>query len=391
MRKAPQPELEPRSVTGMDKRIPSLDGIRAIAIFLVLVLHISQHFRWPTYGTRPYDLLFGREGALWTGDGVGIFFVLSGFLITTLLVREFNKTGTLAIGPFYVRRAFRILPPLLAYLAFAFVFCLVERIPFGPQNFTSALFFYRDYHFANDLWLTQHTWSLSVEEQFYLVWPILLLVLLGYKGRSAAAWCAAVLIVITPVFRIAGSKLMPGLAHEELYMLHCRMDALMSGCFIALCVGLPKFEAFYKYVAKVWWILPLEFWGISPLLGHIVGITFRKSVGLTLDSMTIGFFILWTARNADHWVGRFLNCRFMVQAGVLSYSAYIWQTFFLHENNRTWSGRFPFSLVYIWMAAWISYKLVELPALALRERVMRRPKTAGPDLMTKRPEMASFV
>lgn len=367
----------------MDKRIPSLDGIRAVAIFLVIVLHLSQHYQWPAPGTSAFRFLVGHDGAMWPGDGVGIFFVLSGFLITTLLLREFGKTGRIAIGPFYVRRAFRILPPLLVYLAFALGFCLYEHIPFIPQNFTAALFFYRDYYFVNDLWLTQHTWSLSVEEQFYLLWPVALLLLLAFKGRKAAAWFASALILLTPLLRISGGKVLPNLAHEELYMLHCRMDALMSGCFVALCVGLPKFEAAYQKVAKVWWILPLEFWGISLLLGHTLGIGYRKSIGLTIDSMVMAFFILWAARNAHHWVGRILNTRFMAQAGVLSYSAYLWQTFFLHDGNKTWSGKFPFSVLYIWIAAWLSYKFVEMPALHLRDKVMRRPKTAGHDIVAK--------
>ena len=88
----------------MDKRIPSLDGIRAVAIFLVIVLHIGQHYHWPTAGTTAYKILIARGGAIWSGDGVGIFFVLSGFLITTLLLREFAKSGDIAVGPFYLRR-----------------------------------------------------------------------------------------------------------------------------------------------------------------------------------------------------------------------------------------------------------------------------------------------
>jgi peptidoglycan/LPS O-acetylase OafA/YrhL len=370
------------------KRIPSLDGLRAIAIFLVLALHVSQRFRWPVHGTVTFDLLVGRAGTIWPGDGVGIFFVLSGYLITTLLLREYEKSGGVAIGAFYGRRAFRILPPLLVYLVFAYFYCICDRIPFTAQNFTSALFFYRDYHFRNDLWLTQHTWSLSVEEQFYLFWPVLLLLLLRYKGRKAAAWCACGLIAITPVMRVLGSKVFPGFAHEELYMLHSRMDALMSGCFVALCAGFGRFEAVYLKVAKIWWILPLEFWVLSPVLDYMFGIAYRKSIGLTIDSLVMAFFILWATRNADHWVGRVLNYRFMVQAGVMSYSAYIWQTFFLHENNRSWAGRFPFSLIYIWMAAWISYKLIELPALQIREKLMRPKPVTRKEALAEKPEIA---
>ena len=127
-------------------------------------------------------------------------------------------------------------------------------------------------------------------------------------------------------------------------MLHCRVDSLMSGCFVALCVGMPSFEAAYQKIARVWWILPLEFWGVSLLMGNLFGLVYRKSIGLTVDSLVVAFFILWATRNANHWVGRLLNSRIMVQAGVISYSAYIWQTFFLHEGNKTWSGKFHSAL-----------------------------------------------
>jgi peptidoglycan/LPS O-acetylase OafA/YrhL len=350
--------------------------MRALAIFLVIALHISQHYETLMTRLPFWSLLIDRDKAMWTGDGVGIFFVLSGFLITTLLLREFNSSGRIAIGPFYMRRAFRILPPLLVYLAFVFCFCLLRHIPFVSENFTSAMFFYRDYYFVKDLWLTQHTWSLSVEEQFYLLWPVALLLLLHYKGRRAAAWSAVALIAITPLLRIGLSKVVPGLAHEEYYTFHSRMDGLMSGCFVALCVGMPKFEAAYRTIAKFWWILPLEYWGAS----HFLGVNYRKSAGLTIDSLVMAFFILWVTRNAEHWVGRFLNSRIMVQAGVLSYSAYLWQTFFLHSGNDTWAGKFPFSLLYIWIAAWTSYKLIEQPSLRLRDLCMRSQAVRVPEL-----------
>jgi peptidoglycan/LPS O-acetylase OafA/YrhL len=365
--------LEPKCASSgisVSKRIPSLDGIRALAISLILVLHISQHYRSLFANASIFKAFVGHDEAMWPGDGVGIFFVLSGFLITTLLLKEFNKTDRIDIRSFYTRRAFRILPPLLVYLAFAAGFCLYEHIPFDPASFMAALFFYRDYFFAHNLWLAQHTWSLSVEEQFYLLWPIALLLLLRFKGRKAAAWFAGGLILITPLLRVLVSRTIPPLAHEEYYMLHARMDALMSGCLVALCVGMPKFEAVYQKIAKVWWLLPLEFWTVS----HLLGVPYRKTVGLTIDSVVMAFFILWAARNADHWVGRFLNSRIMVQAGVLSYSAYLWQTFFLHQENTTWSGKFPFSIAYIWIAAWASYTFVEQPCLRLRDRLMRSPR-----------------
>ena len=376
----------------MNKRIASLDGIRAVAIFAVILFHIGERFSWPHSNTLASTLLVGHGGGVWAGDGVGIFFVLSGFLITTLLIREFERSGKIAISAFYARRAFRILPPLLVYLGFVLVFCIYEHVPFKAQNFTSALFFYRDYYFTNDLWATQHTWSLSVEEQFYLLWPIGLLFLLRYRSRAAASRVALGLILMAPLLRVSVSMLkIPAITHQELYMLHCRMDSLMCGCFVALCADAPRFEAVYRKLAKVWWIFPLEFWGVSLLLGNVLGITYRKSIGLTIDSIAIAFFILWATRNGEHWVGRILNSPVMVRAGVLSYSAYLWQTFFLHAQNKTFAASMPLCLILIWIAAWCSYSFVELPSLRLREFLLRRPAIRKTALATEPPENAPII
>src|SRR6185312_2065238 len=101
--------------------------MRAIAIFLVIALHVSQRFAWGVAqgpkGVAEYFLL-GRSA-----DGVGIFFVLSGFLITHLLLREYEEKGRISLKDFYIRRAFRILPPFYTYLLFVLCFCALVHIP----------------------------------------------------------------------------------------------------------------------------------------------------------------------------------------------------------------------------------------------------------------------
>ena len=356
-------------------RIPSLDGLRAVAIAMVIVLHINQRFSLANPHTKSGLLLYFLLGL--GGDGVGIFFVLSGFLITLLLLREYDSTGSISLSDFYLRRTFRILPPLYAYLAFLIVFSLLVQFPLRVDTITGSALFYRNYFAGNGQWFTEHTWSLCVEEQFYVVWPLAFIWALRRGGRAYASKLAALLIAVTPLFRIA-TKLagIHFFEHRTAIMLPGRMDALMSGCLVALLVDSPKFEAVYRAVAKVWWLLPLQFMVLSGIATLIFGGYYHNTVGYTIDSAFIAFFLLWAARNEHSWFGKILNSRPMVTIGVLSYSAYIWQTFFIHEGNPTRMNQMPWALAYIWIAAALSYNFVEQPTLKLRREIDRWRKEA---------------
>jgi peptidoglycan/LPS O-acetylase OafA/YrhL len=358
-------------------RIPSLDGIRAVAISINIFGHVVARYSWPPQNGFFHKILGHSSSSFWGGDGVGIFFVLSGFLITTLLFQEYEKTQTIRLGHFYIRRCFRILPPLYVFLLFALIYCLVKPVPFTAQDFLSPVLFYRDYYFHAPLWIVENLWTLSVEEQFYLLWPLLMLFTLRYKGRSAAAKLCVVLLLLAPVLRVAGNAFHIGYTRNHIpWMFHTRMDSLMAGCLLALCVGLPRFEAFYQRYAKYWWILPIYYWGISYYLDVRFFPKYTFTIGYTLDALATAFFIVWASRNADSFVGKILNSRLFVTMGVLSYSAYLWQTFFTNKENTSFLGVMPWALVSIWICAWLSYHFIELPSLNLRKKLLSRRKQA---------------
>src|SRR5580698_6185027 len=152
MRATPQPGIS---------RMPSLDGLRAVAVLLVIVFHLelSKTFTPVRYLWR-FDIGY---------TGVKIFFVLSGFLITTLLLREHARHGKIDWGDFYLRRIFRIFPAYYTYLALAGVAVAAGWATASRGDFLWAAIFLSDYHKAE--WALLHTWSLAVEEQFYLLWP----------------------------------------------------------------------------------------------------------------------------------------------------------------------------------------------------------------------------
>ena len=346
-------------------RIPSLDGLRAVAILVVIALHMSQRFPPSSHQT----LLRIAQNV----DGVGIFFVLSGFLITSLLLREYEARGTIGFADFYLRRTFRILPALYAYLVFLVVFCSIVNYPLHISTIAGSALFYLNYFPFGGQWMTEHTWSLCVEEQFYLLWPLTLAFALRRGGRKSGAKLAATLILVAPLLRIATK--MSHLAifdHRLGYLLHTRMDSLMCGCLAALVIGTARFESYYVKFARYWWLLLLEFTVISGALSASVGVNYRFSIGYTIDGICMALFLVWSIRNATSWGGRILNSRVMIKLGVLSYSAYIWQTFFIHESNPTWANRMPWALGSIWIAAFLSYTLIEQPAIRCRKYIEQR-------------------
>ena len=357
------------------KRIPSLDGIRAISILMVIALHTLQEIS----NTHPIGFFWFTfaNGTI----GVYFFFVLSGFLITTLLLREHNNSGSISLWDFYVRRAFRILPPIYFYVAVLVGLSWKWKIGISPSNIWSALLFYSNYanaYPAGGSWTLLHFWSLSVEEQFYFLWPITLLLALR-RSRRTAACCALAALIACPIIRVAtyefGNaflRIANGSAFQS------RADALMFGCLIALLWGTPRFERVYSHAARVPWIFPAFLFFVSGLLNARYGNYWDFPIGFTLDGVCISFILIWCIRNPSTRAGRFLNSKVMTRLGVLSYSLYIWQQLFLHPDNvvifgaHTLIHTFPVRYLMLAAIASFSYWIVERPSLRLRDILERK-------------------
>jgi peptidoglycan/LPS O-acetylase OafA/YrhL len=381
------------------KRIPSIDGLRAISILFVIVGHLAgglgtTHRFGPI--TKFFFNLFGN-GFL----GVSIFFVISGFLITTLLLREYDKTQRISLSDFYFRRAFRILPPLYAYIAFVAISAHWTGLTVSGSEILVALTFTRNLIFHPHAWQFEHFWSLCIEEQFYLLWPLALIWALRKGGRATAVKLSVVLIVLAPIFRVAAFVMIhqPLIRRDVHVLLFCRMDALMFGCLAALTLGAPGFERIYDLAAKRIWIFPLFTGVISNLLWWHFENYYAFPIGITLDGISIALFLVWCTRNPQSIAGRFLNYAPVVHIGLISYSIYIWQTYFLQARNTTFMGRFPFSVLFILLAAEISWYTVErwsrstrdaLEPVIFRKRAVQRrvadaESTPAPVLVAQTP------
>jgi len=204
-------------------RIPSLDGLRAISITLVVLSHLVK---W-----RHVSLdVVGSYGAL----GVHVFFVLSGYLITNLLLREYARSSTISLRDFYVRRAYRIFPA-------AFVFLAVVVVLYWRQmtwyHVAAAVFYVANMDLTRP-WIFGHLWSLSIEEQFYLLWPFA--VKKWHRRRTAILLGV---FLFTPVFRTAlyALKVHNGLIGS----LPAEADQLAIGCLLAIFAArLPRISGY---------------------------------------------------------------------------------------------------------------------------------------------------
>jgi peptidoglycan/LPS O-acetylase OafA/YrhL len=346
------------------RNIPSLDGMRAISILLVIVAHTSQNYaRWINIPVGSY-LLFAHLG-------VSVFFVISGFLITSLLLKELDATGTIAIKRFYVRRAFRIFPPFYFYLAIILVLALVGLFPTPLRAFFFAATYTSDYYLGpgSGSGSLQHLWSLSVEEQFYLLWPAALLLL----GKRRAIYLAWFLILVSPLSRtITYLVLAPPHRAMAGRMFHSSIDTIMFGCLLALLWDNDRFIRLQRTWMGAWAMAGavLFLLVIDPLLQFRFYGGFTLLVGMTLEGVSICVVTLYVVKQPRTVPGRILNTPILRHIGVISYSLYLWQSIIIAEAGQF----FLLALAAILACAEFSYWVIERPSLRLRARFeARRP------------------
>lgn len=334
-------------------RIPSLDGLRAVSIVLVLMSHVPHTYGYPLHAT--WEIILGNFGIAHGEMGVAVFFVISGYLITTLLMKEREKAGRISLGNFYVRRALRIFPAAYLYLL---VITALEWHTIAKGPLLAGWLYCMDFMRIRP-WNLLHLWSLGVEEQFYLLWPVALVLFWKKKEKIAiGAILAAPLFRV--LFRFGGMHGIMG------YAFPCVEDALAAGCLLAMYRDrIPTRLVDQLVVPMLIFVLavnqfPFPF-GVYPLLLQ------------TPRNLCIALLV-------DHCIRkeyRFLNWGPVVWVGVISYSLYLWQMPFMKQSPSVNPGHiwfeFPYNVGFALVAGCASYYVVERPVLRLRDWIYRKP------------------
>lgn len=357
------PDLEFADKVGADRRIPSLDGIRAFAILCVIWGHGQSTIQpWPEFmDVVGYFLPTATFG-------VQVFFVLSGFLITSLLIREKSKTGTISLKRFYISRAFRILPAYYAFLAVVALLIAFNVIELPWFMVAASALFVRDYVPSGGTWWLGHTWSLSIEEQFYLLWPLIFL----FVPRRLLVKLLVIAAVLSPLIRIATWVALPPLRSGIEIMFHTRADGLIIGALLAILWTHEPFRAgLTARIQQGWgWLAP-AWLVVSIFCGHLIGNPWDFTVGYLFDAIAVAVIMIWVVEYPQTVAGRVLNWAPLRALGVISFSVYLWQQLFLTTKNETILGSWPLNVLVTLVVATASYWLVEKTFLRLRGRVLR--------------------
>jgi peptidoglycan/LPS O-acetylase OafA/YrhL len=348
--------------------IPSLDGIRALAVSVVFLAHS------------------GLEHLLPGGLGVTIFFVLSGYLISTLLRSEHAATAQLDFRAFYLRRLLRLMPPLLVVTALAGLLAVWRGIDgeFSTAGLLAVLLYFGNYFviatdFADVPAGLAVVWSLAVEEHFYLVYPLLALVLLriGRIDRSVAtlaALCVAILVWRCWLATHGASEAHLSMATDT------RVDAILFGCLLAVWKN-PWLEPPLRSFKRDAWLIGAA---LATLLFTLLyrDALFRVTLRYSLQSMAVAVLIYMAVAHARHWSFRWLNAQPLVYLGSISYTVYLVHHVVLlaiekHRPQWNWMTATTIAMVVTLAIAEPMRRWVEEPCARMRRRLHKRTAQAA--------------
>ena len=337
--------------TWLDKgRIPSLDGLRAIAVSLVVFDHLLE-----SQVSHAHPVI--REVAKIASEvGVDMFFVLSGFLITTMLCREQARTKSVSLIAFYKRRALRIFPAFVAYLLFVSLLGPLARVDVPRGDWIAAITYTMNFREA-PTWEVGHLWSLSIEEHFYLLWPPLL----AFLDRRWAVRLLAALLLLEPLARVVILETAPARSSIVELWTPIRTDGIIAGCLLALVCRAPRGVEWLDKAARAWPLALLAL--IGSLAAGVVSATIDVGATPTIVAFSLAT-LLWTALRREP---RWLTYRWLVVIGVGSYSIYLWQQAFLNPRHAWWTSP-PLAIGLVILFAAFSYRVVERPFVRIKDR-----------------------
>jgi len=353
-------------------KYPSLNGLRAISILLVILHHLKlQYTVIPGVVLNYFPLL--TDGPF----GVNVFFVISGFLITRLLLNEEHIDGKISLKRFYVRRILRIFPAYYFLLLVYFVLCAYGYMNISGESWLTSLTYTKYFNWNRD-WYTSHAWSLSVEEHFYIMWPLFFIA--GKRVRTCFIFS---ILLLVPVLRILFNCYPQEWANG--LTIFYRLDAIATGCLFAMyqdkiiTLLSPSWKKIFYGCLTALFLLPfintwndqyhlrLDFFTIP------FGGTFSTAANILIACIMM--FSVFGPRG--RWFSM-LNTGILNRIGTWSYSLYLWQQLFICRTVY-FINRFPFNLLFIFIAAIGSYYLIEKPFLKLKAKFAVRYEKEIPE------------
>ena len=363
---------------------PALDGLRGASI--LVVMGFNAHLFWLQGGFV----------------GVDIFFVLSGFLITALLAQEYRRTSTIGLKSFYFRRALRLLPALFALMLASIAYALVIQ-PEDKASLTLKGVLYALFYVANwaqvppnpsGIGPLSHAWSLSVEEQFYIIWPLLLLLLLKLKSKR---------ILLAILFSLVTISLLLNIWFWQTRVPYLRMyfgsdtraNEILIGCIAALLLSWGAFQRTDRVRRVFHSVALISLVGVflSFFLVRFNG-AFVYNGGFTLISIGVAFLILDLLLFPSA-LSRLLEYAPLVWIGKISYGLYLWHFPIFEASRRIFEGRISpvlseiIGVALTFLVATASYYLLELRFLRLRHRF--NTKDSAPPLLTPTSQPAAGI
>ena len=352
--------------------LPSLDGLRGIAILMVIATH--EFLVRDTFGLI----------------GVDVFFVLSGFLITGLLLEEWDRFGRISLRAFYARRALRLMPALYVLVIAFVIYCLLRhehwQLRMDLWDALAVSLYYSNWIRAavGDLRIDilRHTWSLAIEEQFYLVWPLIFLAVIRRKLKTPLphylilAACG-VWFLRAYYFVVNSADLWRVYAGSD-----TRADALLLGCAVAASLARGSFPATRQMAGLITISASLSAAGLIAIgCFCATGSAGMILAGWFFISLFAACIILELALSQDGWLSKFLKSAWLVYIGRISYGLYlwhwpVWRVFTAEFHWPIWKMRLVATPVFIILTL-MSYYLLERPCLRFKERFNRRGVDRG--------------
>jgi peptidoglycan/LPS O-acetylase OafA/YrhL len=341
------------------KYIKGFDGLRALSIILVLLSHLNSRQFLPNY---PY--IRDQFWLLISGEtGVLIFFNLSGFLITLILIKEKKETGDIKFKRFFIKRFLRLFPPFLFFCLGILTLRQLNLLDFTTEGFLLSFFYLYNYtptaFYHNEL---VHTWSLAVEEQFYLIWPFVIRI---FKIRKVIVLIYSLLIISFLVLFLFKLGYFSEFRRPDRWFLPASA-AIIFGALLAIIISKNtnylvnrikhKHTPIYAFIIYLYPLYSLKYTlFLSPLI---------MSFGI---SLLVG----WIYFNQYSTLTNILNFKPFIYIGKISYGVYVYQGLFLRTGpgGNLFIQQFPQNIILTFITAVISYEFIEKSFLKLKSKI----------------------